>query len=65
MAGFDQVCKWRELRVNARKSKVMVIERLREEVIGFTKPCQVKADSTMKCRIRSGEERMEEVIEFK
>ncbi len=56
---FDRVCKRRKLKVNAGKSKVMVFEREREQTIGFAKPYRVRAESTMKCRIRLREERME------
>ncbi len=40
---FDKVCKRRKLRVNAGKSKVMVFERAREQVIDFAKSYRVRA----------------------
>ncbi len=48
---FDRVCKRRKLRVNAGKSKVMVFEMAREQVIDFAKQYRVKAKGTTKCRI--------------
>ncbi len=62
---FDRVCKRRSQRVSAGKSKVMVYGRAREQVIDFEKPYGVTEEDTTKCRIRLGEERMEEVTEFK
>ncbi len=38
---FDSVCKRRELKVNVNKSKVMVCERSRSEVVDFACPCRV------------------------
>ncbi len=61
---FDRVCKRTKLRVNAGKSKVMVLERVKEQVIDFAKPYRVRAEGTTKYRIRSGEERIK-MTEFK
>ncbi len=38
---FDRVCKWRKFKVNAGKSRVMVLERAREQTINFAKPYRV------------------------
>lgn len=55
---FDRVCKKRQLKENLGKSKVF--EKAREQVINFENPSRTTAASTVKCRIRLGEERMEE-----
>ncbi len=41
----DRVCKRRQLKVNAGKSKVMVFERAREQSIDFAKPYRVEKGS--------------------
>ncbi len=64
MDEFDSVCKRRKLRMNVCKSKVMVSEKAREQVIDFAKSYRIRAEGTTKCRIRLGEKRME-VTEFK
>ena len=58
------VCKRRKLKVNAGKSKVMVLER-REEVINFNTAYRVRLPAVARCRIMLGSEEMEEVNEFK
>lgn len=63
--GTDRVDKRRKLRVNAGKSKVMVFRTAKELIVDFVMQYRVRAKSTTKCRIRLGEKRMEEVIEFK
>lgn len=50
--------------MNAGKSKVMVFENVREQVIDFPKLYRVRAENTIKCRIGLGEERIEEMTEF-
>lgn len=51
-------CVRRQLKENLGKSKVF--EKAREQVINFENPYRTTAPSTVKCRIRLGEERMEE-----
>jgi len=43
---FDTVCKRRKLKVNVGKSKVMVFERARGEMVEFMRPYRVRARST-------------------
>ncbi len=62
---FDRVCKRRKLKVNASKSKVMVLERTREQTINFAKPYRMGSEAILECKIWLGKERMEEVNEFK
>ncbi len=62
---FDTVCKWRKLKMNAGKSKVMVSERAREQTIDFAKPYRVGSEAILGCKIWLGKERMEEANEFK
>ncbi len=62
---FDRVCKRKELKVNAGKSKVMVFERAREQTINFAKSYIVGSEAILGCKIWLGKERMEEVNEFK
>ena len=47
------------------KSKVMVFERKKSEVIDFGKPYRVNRQSVLNCRIEMGGELLEEVREFK
>ncbi len=58
---FDRVCKRRNLKVNAGKSKVMVFERAKEQSINSAKPYRVGSDATPGCKIWLGKEKMEEV----
>ncbi len=62
---FYSVCKKRELKVNARKSKVMVFERREEEVTDFNTAYRVRLPAVAGCRIMLGSEEMKEVNEFK
>lgn len=55
---FDAVYRRRNFKVNVKKSKVMVFERSRSEVIKFASLYRVKVEY-------SNGERMEEVNEFK
>ncbi len=59
---FDRVCKRRELKVNAGKSKVIVFESPREQTIDFAEPYRVGSEVI---QIWLGREKMEEVHEFK
>ncbi len=60
---FDKVCKRRKLKVNAGKSKVMVL-RAREHTTDFAKPYRVGSEAILRCKIWLGKEKME-VNEFK
>ncbi len=62
---FYSVCKRRNLKVNAGKSKVMVFERREEEVIDFNTAYKVRMPALAGCRIMLGSAEMEEVNEFK
>ncbi len=53
---FDREFKWRKLRVNAGKSKVMVFEMEREQIIDFEKPCRIRSGNSNKCNIWLSEE---------
>ncbi len=62
---FHNVCKRRNLRVNAGKSKVMVFEKRAVEVVGFRNPYRVSVPVDEGCEIVMGGERMEVVKELK
>ena len=62
---FDSVCRRRKLKVNVSKSKVMVFERCRRDVIDFECPYRVRLESPKELDIRLNGERMGEVDEFK
>ena len=62
---FDNVCKRRKLKVNVDKSKVMVFERSKSEVIDFKCPYRVRVECPKECKIELNGEQMEEVQEFK
>ncbi len=62
---FDRVCKRRKLKVNAGKSKVMVLKRVREQTINFAKPYRVGSEAILGCNIWLRKERMKEVNGFK
>ncbi len=51
--------------MNAGKSKVMVLERAKEQTIDFAKPYRVGSDSILGCKIWLRKENMEEVNELK
>ncbi len=61
---FYRVCRRRKLKVNAGKSKVMGIERAREQTIDFAKPYRVGSETMTGCKIWLEREKMEEVTEF-
>ncbi len=48
---FDRVCKRRKLKVSAGKSKVMVFETAREQIIDFAKPYIVRTEAMTGCKI--------------
>ncbi len=58
---FYSVCKKRQLKVNAGKSKVMVFEMREEELINFNTAYRVRLPAVARCRIMLGSEKMEEV----
>ncbi len=62
---FDSVCKRRKLKVNVSKSKVMVCERSRSEVVAFVCPYRVGIECERECKIILNGEEMEEVNECK
>ncbi len=49
---FDTVCKRRKLKVNINKSKVMVFERSKIEVVDFACPYRVRLQCPKECKIR-------------
>ncbi len=65
VAVFYSVCKRRKLKVNVNKSKVMVCERSRSEVVDFVCPYRVGIECQKECKIILNGEEMEEVNEFK
>ncbi len=62
---FSSVCKRGELKVNAAKSKMMVLERRDKGVINFNTANRVRLPAVTSCRIMLGSKKMEEVSEFK
>ncbi len=62
---FGSVCKRRKLKVNLNKSKVMVCERSRSEVVDFICPNRVGIKCEKECKITLNGEEMEEANEFK
>ncbi len=62
---FDRVCRKRKLKLNAGKSKVIVFERAREQIIDFAKPYRVGSEAILGCKIWLGKEKMEEINGFK
>ena len=62
---FNMVCKRRKLKVNEGKSKVMVFERRKSDVIDFARPYRVSEQCVMECKIDMDGVRLEEVKEFK
>ncbi|MEL7177812.1 MAG: reverse transcriptase domain-containing protein [Pseudomonadota bacterium] len=62
---FNRVCMRRKLKVNVGKSKVMVFERGKSEVIDFGRPYRIGRIQEEECYITMNGERLEEVSEFK
>ncbi len=58
---FYSVCKRRKLKVNTRKSKVMVFERREEEVIDFNTAYRARLPAVARSWIMLGSENMEKV----
>ncbi len=59
------MCKRRKLKVNVKKSKVMVCEWNRSELVDFVCPYRVGIECEKECKIILNGEEMEEVNEFK
>ncbi len=57
---FDRVCKRIKVKVSVGKSKVMVPQRAKDEIISFAKHYQISKE----CKIWLGEEQREEVSKF-
>ncbi len=49
---FDSACKRRTLKININKSKVMVFERSKGEVVDFACPYRVRVEWRKECEIR-------------
>jgi len=62
---FSTVCVRRKLKVNVSKSKVMVFERRKSEVIEFADQYRMRVESQKQCKIMMNGQIMEEVNEFK
>ena len=62
---FSTVCVRRKLKVNVSKSKVMVFERRKSEIIQFADQYRMRVESQKQCKIMMNEQIMEEVNEFK
>ena len=62
---FYSVCGRRNLKMNVGNSKVMVSERKEVEMCKFSTPNRVVVPAERRCKIVLGDERMEEVKEFK
>jgi len=62
---FSTVCVRRKLKVNVSKSKVMVFERRKSEIIQFADQYRMRVESQKQCKIMMNEQIMEEVSEFK
>ncbi len=61
---FYSVCKRRNLTVNIYKSKVMVCERSRSEVVVFVCPYRAGIECERECEVILTGEEMEKVNEF-
>ena len=62
---FYNVCMRRNLKVNCDKSKVMVFERRKVEVIDFDTQYRIQVENEERCKIVMGGKCLEEVKEFK
>ena len=62
---FYNVCTRRNLKVNCDKSKVMVFERRKMEVIEFDTQYRVRVENEEGCKVAMGGKCLEEVNEFK
>ncbi len=58
---FSNVCVRRKLKVNVGKSKVMVFEKRKSEVIEFVNQYRMRAENQRQCKIRMNGQIMEEV----
>ena len=59
------VCTGRNLKVNAGKSKVMVFERRKVDVVDFNLPYRVSVPAVRRCEIVLKGKKMKEVKKFK
>ena len=62
---FYNVCQRRKLKVNCEKSKVMVFERRKTEVIEFDRQYRIRLENERVCKIVLDGKFLEEVNEFK
>jgi len=62
---FSTVCVRSKLKVNVGKSKVMVFERRKSEVIEFADQYRMRLESQKQCKIMMNGQIMKEVNEFK
>ena len=62
---FYNVCTRRNLKVNCDKSKVMVFERRKMEVIEFDTQYRIRVENEEGCKVAMGGKCLEEVNEFK
>ena len=62
---FHNVCQRRKLKVNCEKSKVMVFERRKTEVIEFDRQYRIRLENERVCKIVLDGKFLEEVNEFK
>ncbi len=62
---FSNVCVRRKLKVTVGKSKVMVFEKRKSEVIEFANQYKMRVENQRQCKIRMNGQIMEEVNEFK
>ncbi len=62
---FSNVCETRKLIVNVGKSKVIIFEKRKSEVIEFANQYRMRAENQRQCKIRMSGQIMEGVNEFK
>ena len=62
---FYSVCTRWKLKVNPRKSKMMVFERREVEVVDFNTPYRVSVLAVGRCEVVLGGKKMKEAEEFK
>ena len=65
VSAFDKVCERRKLKVNAKKSKVMVFERREYDMVDFGERYRVSVPGELNCSIVLQGRELEEVREFK
>lgn len=62
---FYMVCKRRDLKINASKSKVLAPEMRKGEMVDFAMSYRISKCITLKWKVRMNDELLEEVREFK